>query len=117
MAHDDFASGAPAPACCQTDSCRQRPRNCVGGSMCMPSGLQTRTRASPLGSPLAPRMDPRSEADQTAWLSAIRLMAAGEAYELALEAFTRAALDHGLTAEVLSGMGSANLGLRPAGPG
>lgn len=40
-----------------------------------------------------------------------RLIAAGE-YELALRAFTRAALDRGETdAEILAGMGSANLGL------
>lgn len=39
-----------------------------------------------------------------------RLMAAGE-YELALKSFTRAALHEGLTAEVLTGLGSANLGL------
>lgn len=39
-----------------------------------------------------------------------RLMAAGE-YELALDAFTRAALDHGMTPEILTGLGSANLGL------
>jgi len=39
-----------------------------------------------------------------------RLIAAG-AYELALDAFTRAALENGLDAEILSGMGSANLGL------
>lgn len=39
-----------------------------------------------------------------------RLMAAGE-YELAIDAFSRAALDHGMTAEVMAGLGSANLGL------
>ena len=39
-----------------------------------------------------------------------RLMAAGE-HELALQAFTRAAADHGMTADVLSALGSANLGL------
>ena len=39
-----------------------------------------------------------------------RLIAAGE-YELAIKAFSRAALEHGLTAEILSGLGSANLGL------
>ncbi|AZV77192.1 tetratricopeptide repeat protein [Parasedimentitalea marina] len=39
-----------------------------------------------------------------------RLMVAQE-YELALEAFTRAALDHGMTGEVLSSLGTANLGL------
>lgn len=39
-----------------------------------------------------------------------RLMQAGE-HELALEAFSRAALAHGMTAEVLAGLGSANLAL------
>ncbi|MDU9002465.1 tetratricopeptide repeat protein [Sedimentitalea todarodis] len=39
-----------------------------------------------------------------------RLLAASE-YELALDAFTRAALDQGLTPDVLTGMGTANLGL------
>ncbi len=39
-----------------------------------------------------------------------RLMAAGE-YELAYESFTRAAVDMGLTAEILSSLGTANLGL------
>lgn len=39
-----------------------------------------------------------------------RLMDAGQ-FELAIDAFTRAALDQGLTAEILTGMGTANLGL------
>ncbi|WP_170311800.1 tetratricopeptide repeat protein [Sulfitobacter sabulilitoris] len=39
-----------------------------------------------------------------------RLLAAGE-YELAIRAFNRAALAQGLDAEILSGLGSANLGL------
>jgi Flp pilus assembly protein TadD len=39
-----------------------------------------------------------------------RLLAAGE-HELALKAFTRAALAQGMNGEILSGMGSANLGL------
>lgn len=39
-----------------------------------------------------------------------RLMSSGE-YELALEAFQRAAIDDGLTAELLSAMGVANLQL------
>ena len=39
-----------------------------------------------------------------------RLMAAGQ-YELALDAFTRASGRHGLTPEVLSGLGAANLSL------
>lgn len=39
-----------------------------------------------------------------------RLLAAGE-YELAIKSFNRAALEGGLDAEILSGLGSANLGL------
>lgn len=39
-----------------------------------------------------------------------RLMAAGE-YELAIKSFNRAALDRGIDSEILSGLGSANLGL------
>ncbi len=39
-----------------------------------------------------------------------RLLAASE-HELALDAFTRAALEQGLTPEILTGMGTANLGL------
>lgn len=39
-----------------------------------------------------------------------RLMEAQQ-YELALDALTRAALDQGLTGEILNGMGTANLGL------
>ncbi len=39
-----------------------------------------------------------------------RLMDAGE-YELAHQAFTRAAVSHGMTADVLAGLGSANLAL------
>lgn len=39
-----------------------------------------------------------------------RLMEAGE-YELALKAYTRSALEHGITVDVLSALGSANLKL------
>ena len=39
-----------------------------------------------------------------------RLVQAGQ-YELAIDAFSRAALQDGLTAEILLGLGSANLGL------
>lgn len=39
-----------------------------------------------------------------------RLMAVGQ-YELALDAYTRAAVDHGLTADVLTSVGWANLAL------
>lgn len=39
-----------------------------------------------------------------------RLLDAGQ-YELAIDAFNRAAIDEGLSADVLAGLGSANLGL------
>ncbi len=39
-----------------------------------------------------------------------RLVQAGE-YELALDAYSRAAIEHGMTVDVLSGLGTANLGL------
>ncbi|MFN3208454.1 MAG: tetratricopeptide repeat protein [Roseovarius sp.] len=39
-----------------------------------------------------------------------RLVAAAE-YELAIDAFSRAALEQGMTADVLAGLGTANLGL------
>lgn len=39
-----------------------------------------------------------------------RLMAAGE-FDLALDAFSRAALTHGMTSDVLAGLGTASLGL------
>jgi len=59
--------------------------------------------------PFAPGVDPRKEAVDGVEVGH-RLMAAAQ-YELALDAFTRAALDHGMTAEILSGLGTANLGL------
>lgn len=60
-------------------------------------------------SPFAPGTDLTGEtADQ--FETGHRLMAAGQ-YELALKAFNGAALDNGLTPEILSSMGSANLGL------
>lgn len=61
------------------------------------------------GSALAPGMATRGDTvDQM--LVAHRLMAAGE-YELAMAAFHRATLDHGMNAEILAGLGSANLKL------
>lgn len=57
----------------------------------------------------APTLDPRGQAVD-GLVVGHRMMAAGQ-YELALEAFTRAAGKHGLTAEVLTSLGSANLGL------
>lgn len=61
------------------------------------------------GGPYAPGVD-RSKAAVDDIEVAHRLMAAGQ-YELALNSFTRAALDNGLSGEILTGMGTANLGL------
>lgn len=63
----------------------------------------------PQGGVYAPAIDPRGESVD-GLLVGHRLMAAGQ-YELALEAFTRAAGEQGLTGDVLSALGSANLGL------
>lgn len=68
-------------------------------------------RLSPVGSDgvWAPGVDRRG--DTVSGLEVgHRLLAAGQ-YELAMDAFNRAALEEGLTAEVLSGLGSASLGL------
>lgn len=59
--------------------------------------------------PYPPGVDHRKEAVDGVEVAS-RLMTAGE-YELALNAYTRAALDQGMTAEILTGLGSANLGL------
>ena len=60
--------------------------------------------------PFAPGVDPRATAVDGIEVGH-RLIAAGE-YELAIRAFNRAALDRGgIDAEILSGLGSANLGL------
>ncbi|MFW8637064.1 tetratricopeptide repeat protein [Cribrihabitans pelagius] len=75
---------------------------------CAPEGLRQDNT-----SPWAPGADLSQEAEDGLAVGH-RLMAAGE-HELALDAFTRAALDEGLTAEVMSGMGSAKLGLRRLG--
>ncbi|MBQ4824108.1 tetratricopeptide repeat protein [Leisingera sp. HS039] len=75
---------------------------------CAPGGLK-----QDKGSPWAPGGNHRQQAED-GLVVGHRLMAAGQ-HELALDAFTRAALDHGLTPEVLTGMGSAKLGLRRLG--
>ena len=59
--------------------------------------------------PFAPGVSQRGEAVD-GLLVGHRLIAAGE-YELAISAFSRAAIDYGMTADVLAGLGSANLGL------
>lgn len=59
--------------------------------------------------PYAPGVDPDGEAVNGVEVGH-RLLAANE-YELAIKAFNRAALDQGLSGEILSGLGTANLGL------
>ncbi len=63
--------------------------------------------------PFPPGVDPKGEAADELTVGN-RLMAAGE-YELALESFTRAALDEGMTPQILTSLGTANLGLRRLG--
>jgi len=70
---------------------------------CAPSGNL------PPGEARVPALDPRGEAVD-GLVVGHRLMQAGE-YELALDAFRRAGAEQGLTIEVLSAMGTANLGL------
>ena len=57
----------------------------------------------------APGVDQRAKAEDGVEVGH-RLMAAGQ-YELAIRSFNRAALERGLDGEILSGLGSANLGL------
>lgn len=76
----------------------------VLAAACSPAGISKKTPSS-----WAPGVD-TSQDSEDPLLVGHRLMAAAE-YELALDAFTRAALEYGLTAEILSSLGSANLGL------
>ena len=76
----------------------------AGSAACSPGGFS----ASQDGV-FAPGVDLRAEAVDGVEVGH-RLIAAGE-HELALKAFTRAALANGMNGEILSGMGSANLGL------
>lgn len=61
------------------------------------------------GNPYAPALRARGDAVD-GLIVGHRLMAAGE-YDLALKAYYRAAAEHGTTVDVLSAIGSANLGL------
>lgn len=76
----------------------------IGLAACSPGGLSREADG-----PFAPGTDLRREAVDGVEVGH-RLMQAGQ-YELAIDAFTRAALDQGLTPEILTGLGSANLGL------
>lgn len=81
---------------------------------CVQPELTTSSRTDALGEVrhgLAPPPGtPRVTEDVDGLIVGHRLMAAGE-YELALKAYTRAAAEHGLNADVLSALGSANLHL------
>ena len=77
----------------------------LGTTACTPGGLST--WRDPV---LAPGVDRRAAGEDEIEVGH-RLMAAGQ-YELAIRSFNRAALDRGgIDAEILSGLGSANLGL------
>ena len=76
---------------------------CTAGSFSDSPGLKNQV------TPYAPGINQRKDA-QDGIEVAHRLMQAGE-YELAIRAFNRAALATSLDAEILSGLGSANLGL------
>lgn len=78
----------------------------VAGCDAMPSMLQSQPDEPAL---FAPGIDPAGAAE-SGLLVGHRLMAAGE-YQLALDAFLRAAAEDGLTAEVQGALGSANLAL------
>ncbi len=75
----------------------------LGLAACSSGGLSSRDGV------FAPGVDTRKQAVDGVEVGH-RLIAAGE-YELAIKAFTRAALDDGMNAEILSGLGTANLGL------
>jgi Flp pilus assembly protein TadD len=62
------------------------------------------------GDGYAPDALPYGEVSVDGLLVGHRLMAAGE-YELALKSYLRSAADHGITVDVLSALGSANLKL------
>lgn len=76
---------------------------CLALAACDAGGFPTSE-----GDPFAPGIGPGEAVDGLT--VGHRLMAAGQ-YELALDAYTRAAGERGLTADVLSALGSANLRL------
>lgn len=93
---------------------------------CFPSGFRRMLRATMVFAMVAscteglssngldaPGIDAKGQAEDNIEVGN-RLMAAGE-YELALETFTRAALEQGMTPQVLTSLGTANVGLRRLG--
>ncbi len=61
-----------------------------------------------------PGIDPKGQVEDPLVVGN-RLLVAGE-YDLALDSFARAALDQGMTPEIMAAMGTANLGLRQLKP-
>lgn len=80
-------------------------------SACSPGGFDTRilSQKTPEDQLFAPGVDLTAKAKDGLEVGH-RLMAAGQ-FELAIKSFNRAALDRGFDAEILSSLGSANLGL------
>ena len=81
----------------------------VAGALLLLSACQQGLQNERVG-PKPPKGTPHVTEAVDGLIVGHRLMAAGE-YELALRAYTRAALTHGLNADVLSALGSANLKL------
>tara|TARA_R110002049_G_scaffold23781_6_gene84628 strand:- start:11395 stop:11997 length:603 start_codon:yes stop_codon:yes gene_type:complete len=80
-----------------------------GLAACSPGGFSASGFTKNRDNPYAPGVNQRKSAEDGVEVGH-RLMAAGQ-YELAIKSFNRAALDQGLDAEILSALGTANLGL------
>lgn len=76
---------------------------------CSSGGFGTAAGGSEKSALDAPGVDLRAEAEDGLEVGH-RLMAAGQ-FELAIKSFNRAALEQGIDAEIMSSLGSANLGL------
>ena len=81
----------------------------LGMAACSPGGFSAPLFQKKTENPYAPGVNQRKDAEDGVEVGH-RLMAAGQ-YELAIKSFNRAALAQGVDAEILSGLGSANLGL------
>jgi Flp pilus assembly protein TadD len=90
-------------------TCALLPLIMIGLTACAPGGLSTSRTDTTAGQLYAPGVNQRKDIEDGVDVGH-RLMQAGE-FELAIKAFNRAALANGMDAEVLSGLGSANLGL------
>jgi Flp pilus assembly protein TadD len=81
----------------------------LGLTACSPGGFSASGIQQANDGLFAPGVNQRRAAEDGVEVGH-RLMAAGE-YELAIKSFNRAALADGINSEILSGLGSANLGL------